>query len=108
MARKVYLYLVNHPDFGEVKVQGVDNYDAIRAACVRWGEDFSAEAGLCTTRKLGPATVPKCRRCGKPFGEPGGEPGVCMDCRKKEFFYTREKKAADRYYEAQRKKERFA
>lgn len=108
MAKKKYIYLVSHPNLGEVKVQGEDGHDAIRAACVKWEEDFSAVAGYCTVRRLGPATQPKCRRCGRPFGEPGSTPGTCMDCQRKESYFEREKRSAYRYYDAKRKKERFA
>ena len=103
---KAYLYRVSHPHLGEVTVSATDRPGAVKAACAEWNaaECWAEIAGYCTVEKLGTAAKPKCRRCGRSFGRPGETDGMCPECRQKNRYYEREKRAVFRYSDSQRKK----
>ena len=103
-----YQWEVDHPDFHPVKVTAPDMPGAVLAACRAWGvqEDWVRLAGDCSARKLGRAAKPRCRRCGREFGQAGEEIWICPDCQKKEAQYQREKRNAFRYRKPERKRER--
>lgn len=76
------LFEVSHPEFPTVVVTAVGADSATVAACKAWGvpDEWGYLAGYCTVKKGGPAQKPRCRRCHKEFGEPGGVGAYCPDC----------------------------
>ena len=105
---KPHLWRVNHPDFHPVSVVATDRPGAVLAACREWGAqaDWRWLAGMCSAEKLGAAEKPKCRRCGAAFGNPGEPAGLCLECRKAEERFQRDKRHAFRYQDRRTKKDR--
>jgi len=78
----IYLFEVEHPDYGRVMVQAVDSYGATVEAAKEWGvpEDWGSLAGECRVKRLGVANRPTCRRCHSVYGEPGQPSALCPEC----------------------------
>lgn len=89
----LYLFEVSHPDYPTVVVPAVAADSATLAAARAWGvpDEWGMLAGYCTVKKGGPAQKPRCRRCHKEFGAPGGVGAYCPDCEAAMARYQREK-----------------
>lgn len=80
MANKLFRYEVSHPELGTVIVESISAESAIADAAEQWGERWTEIAWECSTRKLGTAKRPRCRRCSKEFGVAGDTAVYCSDC----------------------------
>lgn len=80
MGAQIYRFEVHHPDFGTTIVESIGPESATQAAARKWNAEWREIAGYCGVRKLGKADKPRCRRCGKEFGEPGSPGAYCPDC----------------------------
>ena len=86
------LYEVAHPEYPTVQVASIGPDSATVEACAQWGarELWPQLACECRVKCLGTAARPRCRRCVKEYGDAGGVPGLCPDCREAEERYRRE------------------
>ena len=84
---------VSHPDYPAVEVSSIGADSATVEAARQWGvaEDWGKIAAYCTVKKLGKARKPRCRRCGREFGRPGGAEAYCPDCEQALALVRREK-----------------
>lgn len=92
MTEKLYRWKVHHPGHGETTVEAVDRYGAVVAAAKRWEERWTVIASECDVEQLGPATRPRCNRCGREFGAPGDPAGVCPDCKQRTELWAKQAK----------------
>lgn len=100
MAAKLYRFIVEHPDLGQVQVVSIGPESATVAAAAAWGvrKEWGQIAAYCDVKRLGPAGKPRCRRCHKEFGEPGAAGSICPDCVRADENFERERRQRFQYH----------
>lgn len=89
----MHLYEVSHPEYPTVRVTSISWESATVAAAAKWGvrELWSELAWECRVKDLGRAAPPRCRRCGKEYGQGGQPAGLCPACQETDERLRREK-----------------
>jgi len=80
MGAKLYRFEVTHHEYGTTIVESIGPESATNAAAKVWGAPWKEIAGWCRVVKLGTAKKPRCRKCGREYGEAGNPPSFCPDC----------------------------
>lgn len=86
----LYDYEVSHPEYGTVTVSSIGPDSATLAAAEEWGATWRLIAGYCSVRRGSPSRRPRCRTCGKEFGEPGTAGIICPDCTEMQEKFRRD------------------